>query len=48
MNIEWFVVIFLLLNFVKGMTKCPQECTCYLDEKGKLEALCNKGDNPSR
>lgn len=39
MNLNW-ITIFLIINEVWGLTKCPTECQCSLDIKNRKQIFC--------
>lgn len=42
MLIKWYVLLsFLQLSY--GLATCPEECTCNMDFKGRLQTVCSKG-----
>lgn len=42
MLIKWYVLLsFLQLSY--GLATCPEECTCSMDFKGRLQTVCSKG-----
>lgn len=47
MTIKWVIFLTLLHTiFLDGVIcfgNCPVECSCGLDDRGRLQTICNKG-----
>lgn len=39
--IYWLIVS--VASLVCGYRECPKECTCNLDERGRIQTICNRG-----
>lgn len=41
----FWIVIFGAITIVNGQYRtCPNECTCTLDQRGRIQTICNKGE----
>lgn len=37
------LMLLLVPAFVCGYRECPLQCTCNLDERGRIQTVCNRG-----
>ncbi|XP_055295035.1 insulin-like growth factor-binding protein complex acid labile subunit [Sitodiplosis mosellana] len=37
------LLLLLVAAFVRGYKECPKECLCSLDERGRIQTICNRG-----
>lgn len=37
------IILLLIPMCISGYRKCPWDCTCNLDEKGRYQTVCNHG-----
>lgn len=42
MNVRYLVVL-SIIALVSGYRECPKECECNLDERGRIQTICNRG-----
>lgn len=42
MNLNW-IILFVLVTGISAGRKCPKECTCNLDDIGRIQTICNQG-----
>lgn len=42
MNLYW-IILLVLVTGTSAHRKCPRECTCNLDDIGRIQTICNQG-----
>lgn len=43
MDFTWFLLV-SLATIVFGYRECPDVCMCSLDDRGRIQTVCSKGD----
>lgn len=38
-----YLLLLLITALVSGYRECPKDCVCNLDERGRIQTICNRG-----